>query len=200
MYVTSRKILLTLLFGWIALPLCAQNNGTLSGSVIDKTGAIVPNAAIELLLPGGGSAILRTKTGAEGGFSISAVKPGTYEPSVEASGITKLTLSNVQVDPGGENTIQPIRLEIAGSRQTVEVSDSPITVQSSSYEVATTISAQQVANLPVLDRQVSNLFSTQAGVASNLNGVGSTVIDGMAGRVQGPGGFDPGTRVIRARK
>ncbi len=172
-------MLLASLFACVSLSLYAQNNGTLSGSVIDGTGALVPNAAVELQLPGGGASILQTKTGAEGVFSIPAVKPGTYDLTVEASGFQKVTLSNVHVDPGRESTLQPIRVDIAGSTQSVEVSDSPITVQSSSYEVATTISAQQVANLPVLDRQVSNLFSTQAGVASNPNGIGSTVIDGL---------------------
>jgi hypothetical protein len=58
-------------------PLQAQNNGTLTGSVVDQTGAAVPNAPVELLLPGGVSAILRTTTGADGSFSISTVKPGT---------------------------------------------------------------------------------------------------------------------------
>ncbi len=178
MSIWSHKALFASLLVCVALPLCAQNNGTLSGSVIDKTGAYVPNAAIELRQPGGGSAMLQAKTSAEGSFSLSAVKPGTYELTVEALGFSKLTLSNVEVSPGRENTLQPIRMEIAGSTQTVEVSDSPIAVQSNSFEVATTITSQQVANLPVLDRQVSNLFSTQAGVASNPNG-GSTVIDGL---------------------
>ena len=86
-----------------ALPLRAQNNGTLTGSVLDQSGAAVPNAPIELLLPGGSSAILRTKTGNDGSFSIAAVKPGTYELSVEVAGFTKSTVTNVVVDPGKEN-------------------------------------------------------------------------------------------------
>src|ERR1700704_6093485 len=80
---------LTGLLMLLSAPLQAQNNGTLTGSVLDQTGAAVPNAPVELLLPGGSSAILRTSTGADGSFSISTVKPGTYQLSVEVPGFAK---------------------------------------------------------------------------------------------------------------
>ena len=54
----------------------------------------------------------------------------------------------------------------------------PLRVQSSSYEVATTLTQEQVTNLPVFDRQISNLYATQAGVEQNGVPGGSTVING----------------------
>jgi len=177
-----RSVFSRLLTGLLVLlpvvPLHAQNNGTLTGSVLDQSNAAVPNAPIELLLPGGSSAILRTKTGGDGSFSISAVKPGTYELSIEVAGFTKATVTNVVVDPGKENTLPPIRLQVASAAQTVDVTESTVAVQSTSNEVATTLTQAQVTNLPVLDRQINNLYSTQAGVESNGSGA-STVINGM---------------------
>lgn len=173
------RILTALLFVLSVFPLQAQNNGILTGSVLDQSGAALPNAPVELLLPGGSSAILRTTTGMDGSFSIAAVKPGTYQLSVEVAGFAKTTLTSVVVDPGKETTLPPLRLQVASSAQTVDVVENTIAVQSTSYEVASTITQEQVANLPVLDRQVSNLFSTQAGVASNQVPGGSTVINGL---------------------
>ena len=109
------RILAGLLFLLLLVPLQAQNNGNLTGSVVDQTGAAVPNAPVELLLPGGSSAILQTKTGNDGSFSISAVKPGVYKLSVQVAGFAKSTLTGVQVDPGKEDTLPPLRL-LAASR------------------------------------------------------------------------------------
>lgn len=159
-------------------PLHAQNNGTLTGTVVDPTGAAVPNADVEILLPGGSSAILRAKTGTDGGFSIPVIKPGKYQLSVTAAGFAKVNLTEVTVDPGKEISLPPLKLQIATSAQTVDVVESPVGVQNTTYEVATTLTQDQVTNLPVLDRQINNLYSTQAGVEQNGVPGGSTVING----------------------
>jgi len=174
----SLRVLAAFLFLLPALPLRAQNNGILTGSVLDQSGAAVPNAPVEMFLPGGSSPILQTKTGSDGSFSITAVKPGTYLLSVEVAGFTKSTVTNVLVDPGKENVLPPIRLQVATATQTVDVTESTVAVQSTSYEVATTMTQEQVTNLPVFDRQISQLFSTQAGVEFNGVPGGSTVING----------------------
>lgn len=175
---TGLRVLAGLLAVLSAHPLRAQNNGTLTGSVLDQSGAAVPNAPIELFLPGGSTPMLRTKTGSDGSFSIAAVKPGTYQLSIELAGFTKATVTNVLVDPGKENMIPPIRLQVATATQSVDVTESTVAVQSSSYEVATTLTQEQVTNLPVFDRQINNLFATQAGVEFNGVPGGSTVING----------------------
>ena len=172
------RVLAGLLILLSLAPLQAQNNGTLTGSVLDQTGAAVPNAPVELLLPGGASAILRTTTGADGSFSISTVKPGTYQLSVDVPGFAKSTLTGVVVDPGKESTLPPLQLHLATSSQTVDVIESTIAVQGTTYEVASTLTQEQVTNLPVFDRQITNLFATQAGVEQNGVPGGSTVING----------------------
>src|SRR6266487_273745 len=85
----SLRILVGLLFLVPLAHMQAQNNGILGGSVLDQSGAAIPNAPVELLLPGGSSAILRTKTGNDGSFAFAAVKPGVYQLSVDVSGFTK---------------------------------------------------------------------------------------------------------------
>src|SRR5439155_9812756 len=60
---------------------------------------------------------------------------------------------------------------------TVEVTGSLASVDTNSIEVTSTVTQSQIVNLPVLDRQVSNLFYTQPGV--NSNGNASTAINGL---------------------
>ena len=54
----------------------AQDTGRLTGSVIDSTGAAIPNAKVELRLPGGASAVIATTTTVGGLFSFIGIRIG----------------------------------------------------------------------------------------------------------------------------
>src|SRR5437764_138016 len=77
----------------------SQVTGTLSGSVVDPSGAGLGNADIKILLPGGTAPVLTGKTTAEGLYSFIGVKPGTFEMRVEASGFMPAELHNIKVNP-----------------------------------------------------------------------------------------------------
>ncbi|MEO8027911.1 MAG: carboxypeptidase-like regulatory domain-containing protein, partial [Bryobacteraceae bacterium] len=154
-----------------------QVAGGLKGSVVDATGASVPGAKVNLLLPGGKAAILSTETNASGLFDFTAVRPDLYVLEIEHAGFAKTSMQNLKIDPVRVTELSPIRLEIVSTSQTVEVSAAAQTIQTNSFEVASTVTQDQVINLPVLDRQVNNLFYTQAGV--NTNSRTTTVINGL---------------------
>ena len=86
-------------------------------------------------------------------------------------------MAGVKVDPARQTTLPPIKLSLSTSSQSVEVTANAQAVDTSTAEVATTVTQSQITNLPVLDRQVSNLIVTQAGVAAN--GRANTVINGL---------------------
>ncbi|HBY64647.1 MAG TPA: hypothetical protein DEH78_32915 [Solibacterales bacterium] len=154
----------------------AQVAGRITGSVVDQTGAAVPAAKISLTLPGGSTPVLTTETTADGLFNIPTVRPDFYDLQVQASGFNKATLSRVKVDPTKETSLPAIRLDVSSTSETIEVRESTAAVQISASEVTTTISRAQVDSLPVLDRQVSNLFITQVGVSSART---ATTINGL---------------------
>ncbi len=173
---TAQCILIfSLLFSF--QPAFGQTAGGLRGSVVDQTGAAVPAAKVDLLLPGGKAAVLSTETNANGLFEFNTIRPALYVLSVEHAGFAKVTIQNVKVEPVRVAELAPVKLEIVSTSQTVEVSAAVQTVQTNSFEIASTVTQEQVINLPVLDRQVTNLFYTQAGV--NTNSRTSTVINGL---------------------
>lgn len=155
----------------------AQVTGRISGAVIDPSGAAVPNAKVSIFLQGGQAALLSMQTNAEGIFDFAAVRPDLYSLTVDASGFLKFQLTEIKVDASKHVALPPIRLALQSSTQTVEVTANTTTVDTATAEIATTVSTNQIANLPVLDRQISNLFATQAGVAQN--GRTNTVINGL---------------------
>ena len=155
----------------------AQVAGGLKGSVVDATGASVPGAKVNLLLQGGKTAILSTQTNPDGLFDFQIVRPDSYMLTVERDGFMKASVTGVKIEPVRHTELTPIKLDIATTSQSLEVTASEQKIETSSFEIASTITQQQVINLPVLDRQVNNLFYTQAGV--NANGRVNTVINGL---------------------
>ena len=159
------------------VPASAQFSGRVTGSVMDATGAVVPNADVELYLAGGKRALLITQTSGDGLFNFIGVRPAYYDLTVQSKGFLKTTLRGISVDPARETSIPPIRLEVAATTQTVEVNAEAQGVDAASAEVAETISTEQIRNLPIVDRDVLGILQTQPGVVSNGNS--TTVINGL---------------------
>jgi hypothetical protein len=154
-----------------------QVNGRLTGSVVDPSGASVVNATVNVYLPGGKTPVLTMKTTTDGNFDFTAVRPDTYRLEVLAAGFNNFVQDNITVDPVRQTSLAAIRLGIQSAAQTVEVTGNVATIDANSVEVTSTVTQSQVLNLPVLDRQVNNLFYTQPGV--NNNGRADTAINGL---------------------
>lgn len=159
--------------------LFGQVTGSISGSVVDASGAAIPGALVSLQMPGGKAAVFSTKTTASGDFTILSIPSGTYDLAVDVSGFVKSVVSGLAVNPNRALDVPTIKLEVAGLRQTVEVVVGAEQVQSSNAEVTSTITQSQIANLPVLDRSPLAFIYSQAGVnygrgATSINGQKST--------------------------
>src|ERR1035441_486709 len=82
-----------------AASLNAQVASSVTGTVVDPSGAAVPGAMVSLQLTGGGSSLFTTKTSANGAFDIASVPPNTYGIVVELKGFSKLVVSKLVVEP-----------------------------------------------------------------------------------------------------
>ncbi len=173
----SRILTLPVLFAlYAAVPVCAQVAGSLTGSVVDPSGAAVPGATVGVYMPGGKSPLLTGKTNDAGLFDFIAVNPDRYEVAIDAKGFAKTVVGNVKVDPVQVTGMGAIKLQLQASAQVVDVIVESQAVQLANAEVSSTISTSQVENLPVLGRQVSALYATQVGVNSTNDG---TTINGL---------------------
>lgn len=169
-----RTLTLLLVSGcWI---LRAQDTGRISGSVEDPSGAAVPNATINLTLHSGSRPLVTTVTNAGGLFTIDTLRPVYYDLVVEAAGFQRYTQENLKVDVARATDLAPIKLKLASGTDTVTVVATPETVQTTSPEVSTTITRDQIERLPVGDRYALSFVTTQAGVAPST---WETVINGQ---------------------
>ncbi|MDX1982969.1 MAG: TonB-dependent receptor, partial [Bryobacteraceae bacterium] len=159
-----------------AIAAWSQVNGRISGTVMDASGAAIPGAKVEVRIPGGATPVLVSETNEQGLFTFSSVRPATYDIQVSAPGFARYSARQVKVDPISEMSLGQIKLEVAAAEQMVEVTADVQTVQVANSEISTTVTRQQIQDLPALGRQVSTLFATQAGVSA---GRGPTVINGL---------------------
>jgi len=162
----TKKSLLTVLalLGLITLALTAQISGRLTGSVVDPSGAVVPGAKVEVLLPGGGRAILSAETTSDGLFSLTGVPAGTYDVVIEAQGFRKRTERGIVLTPGKDTVLNAVRLEVGAVAEVVEVTSQAAGVQTSNAEVSLNFTRTQLQGLPVLNRSPQAFVTTQAGV------------------------------------
>ena len=96
-YLSSFTIL-SILVAVLTGSVCAQTtSGTITGTVTDQSGAIVPNAKI--ILTDEATRDTRESTGAESGeFVFAALRPSTYTILVEKAGFQGLILFGIDRD------------------------------------------------------------------------------------------------------
>ncbi len=158
-------------FGLLALGIAALasaqgiTTGTVSGIVSDPSGAVIPNAQVQLTNLANGLRLIQMST-ADGSFKFSAVPIGTYRAQVAASGFSTENIDNLQVVAGATTNLNQVKLSI-GTVEQVEVNGSAASLlETSDSQVTTTFSTESVQNLPL-----NNGFDT---IAEVIPGVVST--------------------------
>jgi hypothetical protein len=140
----------------------AQAFGSISGTVTDPKGAVVPEAVITLTNTGTNAT--RTVTASKDGvFEITQVPPGTYEVRAEAPGFKALVQTDVIVQVNTPLTLD-FSLEVGGTSETVTVTAGEETINQRDATIGNTFGEQQIRQLPIEGRNVVDLLSLQPGV------------------------------------
>src|SRR4051812_17787031 len=159
-------------------------SGNIDGTVTDTSGAAVPAASVLIRDMDRGTEF-RTATNNEGNFGQTHLLAGHYQVKVDHEGFAAFVAdATVQVDA---TTRVDAALKPAGTQSTVTVTGESPLLMTDRAEVSTTLTNVEVANLPVLDRNVTNLLlvipgtqlnswqhaaseNPQQGIQANVNG------------------------------
>src|ERR1044072_9591011 len=92
-------------------PAVAQNTGSISGTIIDNTGQVVPGPTLTLLneATSDGRTML---SGSHGEFAFRAVEPGSYTVKVELAGFRTLQLKGNVLNASGTLDLGSLKLDI----------------------------------------------------------------------------------------
>jgi uncharacterized protein YfaS (alpha-2-macroglobulin family) len=162
-----------------------NGRANLTGTVMDQSGAVVPGASVVLGHPGGDDR--KTESNALGQFNFSAVPPGKYEIHISSSGFLmasekfevkardRATL-DVTLSVGSSSTIVAVTAEAAMpvptpmARPVMAMGRATVGAAFKNREMAVdtvTINSALVQDLPIENRDVSQLVGIAPGVAAN---------------------------------
>ena len=135
---------------------------TISGTVVDATGAVVPNVKIVIKNTSTGS-VANAATNGVGVFNAPNLPPGTYEFTASATGFSSLVRDRVTLTVGQELVLN-LTLQVGNTTQQIEVSTEAPTVDLANATVGGVVTQTTVEALPLNGRSWSDLAILAPGV------------------------------------
>jgi hypothetical protein len=149
-----------------ALPSSAQvTTASVSGSVKDTQGGVIPGATLTLVSESLGTQSAEVFTNEYGDFVFANVRPDHYIVQVSMPGFKTHRRGGIIVDAGDHVGLGTINIEIGTVTDTVTVQSEMPLVQTQSAERSFTVATEAVQNLPISNRSFVQLATLTPGVA-----------------------------------
>src|SRR3954470_8622286 len=177
----------------LTIPGFAQNDrGSITGRVTDSTGAVVPGASV-VVTNTATNAKVQLTAGNDGRFVTGSVlKPGNYTVEASKQGYKKGVIKDITVEIGDVKEGN-VSLATGAVSEVVEVTATGQQLETETSSRGDVITGRQITELPLKDRNFTQLATLSPGVTRQITGVGVDAQfmnqgDPNAGNV--PGGSD----------
>lgn len=147
-----------------------MDEGTITGTVKDITGAVIPKAEI-ILTSNDTGLVLRTNADDKGDYTFSPVKIGHYSVSATAPGFASTKQQNLLLNVQATLEV-PLTMKPGSVSDTVLVTSAPPLLQSQSGSVGQVMSTETINNLPLNGRNAVYVAQLAPGVVSGIGGRG----------------------------
>src|SRR5690348_1313274 len=163
---------------FVSVPVHAQVVGaTLSGTVSDPSGALIPGATVSIKNTATG--VTRdVVTDSAGFYSAPNLLPGTYDVTVSAKGFSTAINSNVSLAVGAQQVLNQT-MQVGQTTQQVQVTGAAPTVQLASSTLSNQVNSRTVRELPLNGRDWTQLATLEPGITAIR---AQTAVGGTAGR------------------
>ena len=188
--VIAVAVALMALCATLALPAHAQvTTGSISGTVVDQSGAAVPGATITATNRET-HASAAAQSNDSGYFKLGFLAVGSYDVTIDRPSFRSVKISGAAVQVNADNSLGGIKLELGASSATVEVTAAPPVVEADTAQITNTFTDQTVSRfagvgelegLDFLALQVPGVNNTRdLNFLTNNNGPGFSV-NGLRG-------------------
>ena len=161
---------------------------SISGTVTDSAGGVIPGAAVTVKNEAGAS--FETVTNSQGYFTVPALGAGTYTVSVSLTGFKTAVVSPVRIALGTPAALK-IALEVGQLTETITVASSSELINTQTATVSSTLNSDQLNRMPTPTRNALNAVTFLPGVntattnrESRINGLPesfvSITLDGVS--------------------
>ncbi len=122
--------------------------GSISGTVVDPQGAVVPDASVKATQMETNRLFTTTSSNA-GVVQLPSLPPGTYSIVVEAKGFSSFTAHNVLVVVGKDTSLGAVGLKLGNTAETVTVEGAAPLVESTTDQLSQTFDTKEVVSVPL---------------------------------------------------
>src|SRR3954468_4031080 len=149
---------------------------TLSGTIVDTSGAVIPGADIVAKHNGTG-VVSNAVSNSEGLFSIPSLPIGTYVVTATLQGLKQVVINNAVITSAQPASVKAT-LEVGGVTEQVTVASTSEIVQTQSSTVSQTINTTQITKMPLPSRSAMDFVNFLPGV-NTANGNRQASINGL---------------------
>jgi hypothetical protein len=146
-------------------PAFAQTaSGSITGTVVDRSGAVIPNAKV--VLKNEATNVTRdTVTNGSGVFSFPAVQPGNYTVTITSAGLQTYERPGITMTQGAPVGMGTVTLDIAKTSQEIEiVGANEALVPTDSPQASTTLNERMIQDLSIVGRDAAELMKIMPGM------------------------------------
>lgn len=163
----ARAILCTVFFFVSFADAQTSATGAIVGTVMDPSNAAIAGA--EVTVQSSVTNLTRkTVTDSIGSYTVSLLPPGNYSVTISAKGFKTQSIPSVVVNVTEAATLK-VTLELGQTTETVTVETSASLVQTENATLGRVVGEKAVANLPLTNRNYTQILSLSPGVASAVN-------------------------------
>ncbi len=182
--------------------------GAITGTVQDKTGAVIANATVTATDTANGISTV-TKSSGAGDYNFSNLDPGIYTVTTIAPGFEKLTQENIHVNAMESQAYNPV-LQVGAADVQITVSAAPPQLETSNATLGATMEQETYSELPIEmgaynspdQRRATDFVYLMPGVQGNeTNGNATTntgVVNGSGSRGAASAVYVDGVPFVRA--
>ncbi len=161
-------VILTTIVTSGCLLLAQVDRASLSGTVTDRSGAVVPGATLTLVSQETGFR-REAVSGENGTYTFSLVPIGNYTLTAAMTGFRTMTMRDLRLGVG-DNRLLDIQMQVAAADVSITVEDVLAPLEKSSAVVGTVIGGQQISDIPVNGRHWATLMSLAPGAVNTGEG------------------------------
>ena len=153
-----------------------MEQGTIAGTVVDKSGAVVPGATV-VATHVDTKVARETVSNASGNYALPYLRAGIYDVSVDLMGFTGARVERVVVSVGSTATVN-LTLAPAGLTEEVTVTAAITHFESQSATLSNVVTGRQIQQLPIVGRNPYSLVALSPGVQDRGNSGTGPIVSG----------------------
>src|SRR6202051_5099513 len=194
-----RLLLMLAVFPCLAIAVRADTVGSISGTVTDQTGAVIPDTTVTALNLDT-TVQQTTKTNTNGLYNFTALPVGRYEIEILRDGFKPYKRTGLVIDVNSQLRAD-IVLSMGGQSEEVVVSDTAVHVETESSQMGQVVTGTEIVSVALNGRSFTDLMSLQPGIVPmSTQTPDSVVMAGASVAIAPSGGLNAGNQSISGQR